>query len=1787
MNENEITIYLPTVVNNVNEEWGAVPITESAKHEQELMKTDEILLSWQSLSSAVIPLGSFIIHPVSGIRYTLAEPYYPQAKEGGAVFSYQPTFQHELMLLAKIPFLLYTAGSNGETLVESDWNFTGKGEDLMPSLVSAIYHGIGQTYTIEIDESIKAALILSFSNVDVLSALNAIAEQWDCEWYTDEQTEGVSTAGRTIHFAPRCLHLGGGSAAYPLTAGVNIEAPNSDNKSEFYNRFFVFGSTRNIPQDYQGAQANHVVNKRLTLSPTKYPNGYIDLPLFNENGEAQRDQSGNLIPADANPQRIFTKVLQFDDVYPKSNCRIRSFVKFAQFVTDSDGKKIALGDGSYDTWYVYVLWIEYKKQDNTWETFTINDSTYDKTNNPDGSKIKGLTVSIHFKTGALEGREFELSYNSQPKEYRDDITGIRHTVGAGSFEIKRIEDNTIILPSPNAEPKASTQNGVDNQGTTLWAHDGDEVIVFNIHMPQSYYNTAYEELEEKAVEEIYELSRDANQYTVKSNKVAFVSEQPNLTLGRRVALTFGGRTIDTRILKLSTHLDRPFEQEITLSKGLTKGTISTLLTSVESNAQKITQVSVKDDTQTKLAKQALYRSIQELNDSIFDTDGYFTDKINPLTVQTMMLKVGSASGNFSFEGVAFYPNYLGEYNKLYIECKTGAKLIHYGIGNYDQSYDHLLPVEWSMTGGTINIDNLTPVSSADNLWYLYAQCSRSSTGGSFLLSQEQKRYDSDLSGQWYYFLVGTLSSKQSNGTNTYIRILNTTYGQTSIDGSMLTTGIIKSITGGMEINLNTGEITGDITFTSSTANKINAIVDDNPTVAQASSDASAANTKATTANSNASAALTTAQTANSNAQQALNAANNITIGGRNLVLGTINPTSMTYPTTNYAQKWLYVSDALKIGSPAEDKYITASYKVDNWTEAYPPIHTIVLGKSDGTSGNWGTDGWSRRITFANSSYKQLTETTRLYSASQIIKTGDTNIGLTNNGTVGLITNASVRPSTAIPFSAYNIKVEFGTKATDWTPAPEDVEAAVAAAQAQADVAVADLANYASDSKISPTEKSALKQQWNDIQSQYEEVEANVTRYGLTSDSDWEQYEEAYDNVETAMNYFLAAGTWEQHISIGNGSVGATYYGYIGSYYDYLANVLMTIDYAAKGYVATKAAEVVSNAINLLSDSRIVDMSKSTYNSSTATKNSEVWDGIETYDTATSKKLIVTFPSLTSGAKYTFSFYYTRRWGSQTLKVDIGTNTSSVATVNDTTWRRFTMTFTASAGTTSAAIYINDTTARNVGFRRFQLEKGEEATPWGLSQDEIDAANAQRYLSDALAEASANVGGTTVNGGLVLSKFIGVRDSSDNVVAGMTATKDANGNKMPMIFAGAESSNQTLRLGKFQVWENGKIVSTNGTNEVHIDEDYIKFYNSGNLKNVITSAAGGGITAMSGKATTSDSTTIAPSYSDSNAGSFTQSSLQQEFVTKTIAAKVNTITLVSSPTKAGTINIAAGSIKFYTSSVWEYPITEVSGGAISIKLYSGATAIATLATGTLNAATKNVTLSWNAQNNIAFSAGAVLKLVISWNVWQVNLPTIDVDEGVSKPYSISRSYQAQGSIAISWALNEYKNTFYADGFFLSAASNKSFGVDPAMADTEQNLFRIQAPTTGTATQTFCMRPKGLGYSAGSSSLYYLNPLCLIMRVSWDNSTSKYSANILYNPRNVTPTVNTDGSNCKIFHDLGTIPVTVNVMLISNSRDNRRGGVQVYWGSNFVTVNVGDYSNSWRADFDIFFYDYSTL
>lgn len=529
-----------------------VPVTPECEHVEELMRTDEVRMFWNAAESAVIPAGAYVEVPDGEEKYYLVEPYKPTQRRENE-WRYEPVFVSAFYALSKVPFYMYTyegGDPTGQIISrEADWVLTDTPANFMATLCRAIENETGVKYKYAVDAGLAASATITFSSVDIISALNAIANAFGTEfWLQKFAGPDASGAIGRIHLS----FANDGATAKVLTVGTNVNVPSvSEGGEGFFNRFVVLGSSRNITQDYQGAGVNSVANKRLTLDPEDYPDGYIDY---------------------AGSGRAFTKILTFEDVYPSANLRIKanSILARLRYVIDDDTQEPI----TTSQYAIYYFQLE-RYEGGVWSDYVFNNEDY-----PDGDRLPGKAVSIHFQTGALRGREFELEYHETAlTNVRDKADATPFSCPANCFEIVKTQEGTYVIPAL----------------TGLVPSDNDEVIIFNIAMPSTYIKSAQERLETAAFAEIGKrylqlnadgtaktdgagnlLRVDLNSYQLTSNPVAFNASNPGLKIASKVTYVNGSYSLSTRVKSLVTKLDFPVKQTVTIGQELTKGTIQEL-----------------------------------------------------------------------------------------------------------------------------------------------------------------------------------------------------------------------------------------------------------------------------------------------------------------------------------------------------------------------------------------------------------------------------------------------------------------------------------------------------------------------------------------------------------------------------------------------------------------------------------------------------------------------------------------------------------------------------------------------------------------------------------------------------------------------------------------------------------------------------------------------------------------------------------------------------------------------------------------------------------------------------------------------------------------------------------------------------------------------------------------------------------------------------------------------------------------------------------------------------------
>lgn len=578
-------------------------VTSVAKREQEMSKSDYISLSFSAADKVILPVGAYInyTYKIDKVRevtrkFLLLESYEPTQSDECS-WKYTPQFQHPKMILSKTPFFIYTRNSQNVEVKQNVWSFVGITSALAEKIKDFLNKDIkfGNSGWKVIFSNVTANTInVSFSDNDFISALTAITNAIgdNCEWHIDYDDEIIYIGKVLIGATPVVLEV-----------GKNVGVPSINNSKEgYYNAFSIFGGTRNITQ--VNSKGENVLSGDIRL---QLDEGNGTILIDGKERSYSIDKYSTLdLRADKTKEPLFTKVLDFSQIFPSLNTYVYNVRGRVKYVLDDNSKKIPISynaDGSvkeYKTFTVWYMKLAYptteKVEGKTIINTTVDDGVthywYDFEVTDDlliNGKNIGCSFEPNFNTGALStplaGRGsngeyvgFELTYHKEASSSHtsDDVSDSNFSVLAGDYEIIYQEDNEVIIPTNEAEmliPRGESKPSLKCNITVL----------YNIAMADTiYYEDAQNRLLEKAKEEIVRLLSDLNNYEVKSYSDVFLEDNPQLQIGQSVTYKDGhGYELATRVLKLSTNIDYDFILSITIGNQVIKGTITQLKEDVQ------------------------------------------------------------------------------------------------------------------------------------------------------------------------------------------------------------------------------------------------------------------------------------------------------------------------------------------------------------------------------------------------------------------------------------------------------------------------------------------------------------------------------------------------------------------------------------------------------------------------------------------------------------------------------------------------------------------------------------------------------------------------------------------------------------------------------------------------------------------------------------------------------------------------------------------------------------------------------------------------------------------------------------------------------------------------------------------------------------------------------------------------------------------------------------------------------------------------------------------------------
>ena len=525
------------------------PINNGAKGKFTLMKEDYIILPFSVPSPIPFKLGDYadltgILDESLGGKLAkvyeitdLQKPTYNTSTGG---------YDYQLRLDAyywkwKNKIFKYTPEKAGN---EASWSLTAT-LDIQLGIFLRNLKALGYTYqgkefTFSIDDTIEnKAMAMTYDNINLLDALFSMAgkDKWNCDcWITDN-----------------IIHFGRNEFGEAVKIERDVEASSisrSESQGTYATRIYAFGSTRNIPINYrptdEQAVVNGVVQKRLML-PADTP--YID---------AYEDMS---------QEEAIEDVVIFDDIFPRRVGKLSDVHTRTEEVENEDGTKETV------TYYRYKdTELEFKEE----------------------YIIKGQEQKIKFQSGKLNGMEFEVIFNPDPKD---------ESRGKQLWEIVRNENYGRMLPDE-----------------IMFPANGDKYILsgFDIQLVSDLYiPEAEQELKEKALKYAQIAMKDDGTYltTLRSSWVKEDLISRTFEFGQRINLvddTYFENGRISRVLGWELNLDIPWDSSVyTIGESMPYSCIQEI-------EDKVDALTYKGQTYTSTGGNSVY--IIRTNDSTAPSD---------------------------------------------------------------------------------------------------------------------------------------------------------------------------------------------------------------------------------------------------------------------------------------------------------------------------------------------------------------------------------------------------------------------------------------------------------------------------------------------------------------------------------------------------------------------------------------------------------------------------------------------------------------------------------------------------------------------------------------------------------------------------------------------------------------------------------------------------------------------------------------------------------------------------------------------------------------------------------------------------------------------------------------------------------------------------------------------------------------------------------------------------------------------------------------------------------------
>lgn len=344
---------------------------EGALVHYELMSEHYVKLSFTLSEPIYLKIGDYLECEFG--RFSLLSPYRPKYNVETDAFDYEVQLDAYYMQFKNklCKYLPYSTSS------EASFKLTANVSTHLSVVLSNInalcerdtfylYNGKKYSFTIMNLPADKAEAYkyIYYNQFDIISALNKIAETFECEWWIDANVIyfGKCEIGESVNFE----------------LGANVESmSSSESSSEYATRLIAFGSEKNLPSNYRESVSaditkDGVVQRRLMLPVSLCPNGYVEDTGISE-------------------QEAVEAIYVNEDIYPRTQCKVSEVLTYTSQVENEDGTTSE--------------WTFYRLKDGSGFVFSTD------------MILENETLHIQFTSGKLNGMDFECQYNDTEKYY--------------------------------------------------------------------------------------------------------------------------------------------------------------------------------------------------------------------------------------------------------------------------------------------------------------------------------------------------------------------------------------------------------------------------------------------------------------------------------------------------------------------------------------------------------------------------------------------------------------------------------------------------------------------------------------------------------------------------------------------------------------------------------------------------------------------------------------------------------------------------------------------------------------------------------------------------------------------------------------------------------------------------------------------------------------------------------------------------------------------------------------------------------------------------------------------------------------------------------------------------------------------------------------------------------------------------------------------------------------------------------------------------------------------------